>query len=125
MKKNYQTTVHAGRTTPKKPQLDAIQAAQEPALRRLPDTVSIAIADLAGELEEGLLAFAVGTGVKVLDVLLEEDASALAGTRGRHDPERTAVRHGCDAGEVTLGGRRRPITRPRLRSADRATEVAL
>ena len=125
MKKNYQTTVHAGRTTPKKPRPDATQAAQEAALGRLPDMVTIAITDLAGELEEGLLAFAVGTGLKVLDVLLEDDASALAGPRGRHDPERTAVRHGYDAGEVTLGGRRLPITRPRLRSADRSSEVQL
>jgi hypothetical protein len=125
MKKNYQTTIHAGRITPKKPRLDATQAAQEAALRRLPDTVTIAIADLAGELEEGLLAFAVGTGLKVLDVILEDETTALAGPRGRHDPERTAVRHGRDAGLVTLGGRQLSISRPRLRSADRSSEVAL
>jgi len=90
-----------------------------------PDTVTIAIADLAGELEEGLLAFAVGTGLKVLDVILEEEAAALAGPWGRHDPQRTAVRHGSDAGLVTLGGRQLSITRPRLRSADRTSEVQL
>jgi putative transposase len=125
VKKNYQTAIRAGRTTPKKPRIDATQAASEAALRRVPETVTIAIADLAGELEEGLLAFAVGTGLKVLDVLLEDEATALAGPRGRHDPERVAVRHGYDAGEVTLGGRRVPITRPRLRSADRSAEVVL
>ena len=111
MKKNYQTTVHAGRITPKKPRVEC--AAEQATLRGLPDTVTIAIADLAGELEEGLLAFAVGTGLKVLDVILEDEATALAGPRGRHDPKRTAVRHGSDAGLVTLGGRQVPITRPR------------
>lgn len=123
MKKNYQTTVHAGRITPKKPTIVRTDAGAAP--RRLPDTVTIAIADLAGELEEGLLAFAVGTGLKVLDVILEEEATALAGPRGRHDPERTALRHGSDDGLVTLGGRQVSITRPRLRSADRTSEVQL
>lgn len=123
MTKNYQTTVHAGRITPKKPTIE--RPAAEAALRGLPDTVSIAIADLAGELEEGLLAFAVGTGLKLLDVLLDEEATALAGPRGRHNPERTAVRHGSDDGLVTLGGRQVSITRPRLRSADRTSEVQL
>ena len=123
MKKNYQTTIHRGRTTPT--QLDATQSASEAAWRRLPDTVTIAVADLAGELEEGLLAVAVGTGLKVLDVILEDETTALAGPKGRHDPERAAVRHGYDSGLVTLGGRQLPITRPRLRSADRTAEVAL
>ena len=82
----------------------------------LPDTVTVAIAELAGELEEGLLAFVVGTGLKVLDVVLESEATALAGERGRHDPDRAAVRHGSDAGLVTLGGRQVPINRPRLRA---------
>ena len=123
MKKNYQMSVHAGRITPKK--LTVERSAEEVALRGLPETVTIAIADLAGELEEGLLAFAVGTGLKVLDVILEGEATALAGPRGRHDPGRTAVRHGSDAGLVTLGGRQVSITRPRLRSADRSSEVQL
>jgi hypothetical protein len=83
------------------------------------------VAHGAGDLEEGPLAFAVGTGLKVLDVILEDEAAALAGSRGRHDPERTAVRHGSDVGLVTLGGRQVSITRPRFRSADRSSEVQL
>jgi transposase-like protein len=127
MQKNYQTTTsraRTGRTTPKKARLDAGRAVQEGAVT-LPDTVTVAIAELADELEEGLLAFVVGTGLKVLDVVLESEATALAGVKGRHDPERTAVRHGSDTGLVTLGGRQVPITRPRLRSADRSAEVQL
>ncbi|MGH8996748.1 MAG: transposase, partial [Acidimicrobiales bacterium] len=113
-----------GRTTPKKARLDAARVAHEAALA-LPDTVSVAVAELAGELEEGLLAFAVGAGLKVLDALLESEATVLAGPKGRHDAERSAVRHGTDRGLVTLGGRQVPITRPRLRSADRSAEVQL
>lgn len=128
MRKNYQTTTRragtTGRTTPKKAKPDPERSAYEGKLA-LPDTVSIAIADLADELEEGLLAFAVGTGLKVLDVILENEATALAGAKGRHDPERTAVRHGSDDGVVALGGRQVSIRRPRLRSADRSAEVVL
>jgi len=125
---NYQTKTRrarkGGRTTPKKARITPEQAAHERAVP-LPDTVTIAIADLAGELEEGLLAFAVGTGLKVLDTILEHEATALAGPKGRHDPERTAKRHGPDTGLVTLGGRQVAITRPRLRSVDGTSEVTL
>ncbi|MBD0283717.1 MAG: transposase [Thermoleophilaceae bacterium] len=47
------------------------------------------------------------------------------GPRGRHDPERLAVRHGRESGEVTLGGRRVAVERPRVRSADGSEEVQL
>ena len=107
MSKNYQTTTRrarTGRTTPKKARPDATRTAHESAVA-LPDTVTAAIAELAGELEEGLLAFVVGTGLKVLDVILEDEATALAGVKGRHDPNRAAVRHGSDYGVVTLGAR--------------------
>jgi putative transposase len=125
--KNYQTTTRragTGRVTPKKARPDPARAAHESAIT-LPDTVTLAIADLAGELHEGLLAFVVGAGLKALDVLLEDDATALAGPKGRHDPNRGAVRHGTDDGLVTLGGRQLVIRRPRLRSADKSAEVAL
>jgi putative transposase len=126
--KNYQTPASrartSGRTTLKKAKLDSGRTTHEAAVA-LPDTVTVAIAELAGELEEGLLAFAVGAGLKVLGVILENEATALAGPRGRHDPDRVAVRHGSDTGVVTLGGRQVPITRPRVRTADRAGELAL
>ena len=57
--------------------------------------------------------------------MLEAEATALAGVKGRHDPNRTAVRHGTTAGLVAFGGRQVSIMRPRVRSADKAAEVAL
>ncbi len=44
--------------------------------------------------------------------LMEAEVSDLAGRKGRHDPARRHSRHGS----VTLGGRRVPIGRPRVRS---------
>ena len=45
--------------------------------------------------------------------------------RASANPDRTAVRHGHEAGEVTLGGRRVAVERPRVRTADGEREVPL
>jgi transposase-like protein len=91
----------------------------------VPETVSVALGELAGELREGLLALAVGTGLQVMAAIMEEDVTAVCGLKGRHDPERTAVRHGHGAGSVSLGGRRVPVTRPRMRAVDGSGELAV
>jgi len=36
--------------------------------------------------------------------MFEAEVTAVAGVKGRHDPARTAVRHGTEKGSVTLGG---------------------
>jgi transposase-like protein len=91
----------------------------------LPDQVTVAVAELAGAAREGLLALAVGTGLGVLGSLLDADVDRLVGPRGRHNPQRAAVRHGTQPGRVTLGGRRVGVDRPRVRSADGTAELSL
>jgi len=71
------------------------------------------------------LALSVGVGLGVLAELLEEEVIEVVAPKGRHDPDRTAVRHGHEAGEVTLGGRRVGVQRPRARTVDNTSEVAL
>ena len=82
----------------------------------LPPRVQEALGELVGVAREGLLALSVGVGIGVLAELMEEEVVEVVGSKGRHDPERTAVRHGHEAGEVTLGGHRLPVERPRVRS---------
>ena len=89
----------------------------------LPVAVSIAMAELAGDVQEGLLAMAVGTGLQVMAAMMNADVEAVCGPRGKHDPARTAVRHGSEDGSVTLGGRRVPVTRPRMRATDGSGEL--
>ena len=89
----------------------------------VPETVSVAMAEIAEDMREGLLALAVGAGLQVLQTLMVEDVTAVCGPKGRHDPKRAAVRHGSEQGSVTLGGRRVPVARPRMRTADGAAEV--
>ena len=93
--------------------------------RALPPRVQEALGELVGSAREGLLALSVGVGLGVLAELLEEEVVEVVGPKGKHDPERSAVRHGHEAGEVTLGGRRVPVERPRVRSADGRAEVRL
>jgi putative transposase len=109
MKKDYQTN-----TTP------AVTAGVV-----MPERVSVVLGELAGAVREGLLALAGGAGLQVMQAMMEESVSALAGPKGRHDPNRTAVRHGDEAGSVTLGGRRVPVRRPRVRTVDRSAEMAV
>src|SRR5919109_3729673 len=91
----------------------------------LPERVTVALAELASAAREGLLALAVGTGLGVLGSLLDTDVARLVGPRGRHNPQRAAVRHGTQPGRVTLGGRRIRVDRPRVRSADGTAELPL
>ncbi|VBA59719.1 IS256 family transposase [Mycobacterium attenuatum] len=88
----------------------------------VPERVSVAMAEIAENMQEGLLALAVGAGLQVMAALMEADVTALAGPKGQHDGARTAVRHGHERGSVTLGGRRVPVTRPRVRAANRTGE---
>ena len=69
------------------------------------------------------MALSVGVGLGVLAELMEEEVTDVVGPRGRHDPDRSAVRHGYENGEVTLGGRRVPVERPRVRATGSGGEV--
>jgi len=89
----------------------------------LPDSVNLAMADIAAAMREGLLAMAVGAGLSVMQALMEESVTTLCGPKGKHDPGRSALRHGREDGSVTLGGRRVGVRHPRVRSADGTTEV--
>ncbi|MEA2182869.1 MAG: putative transposase, partial [Solirubrobacteraceae bacterium] len=91
----------------------------------LPERVQLALGELAGAAKEGLLALSVGVGLGVLTELMAEEVDDVVGPKGRHDPDRVAVRHGHEDGSVTLGGRRVPVERPRVRAADGSGEVAI
>ena len=98
---------------------------QDNRARDLPAGVQEALGDLVADARQGLLALSVGVGLRVLHDLLELEVEQLVGPRGKHNPDRVAVRHGHEDGEVTLGGRRVPVRRPRARTADREREIEL
>jgi putative transposase len=90
-----------------------------------PEQVLVSLGEIAESAREGLLALAVGTGLQVMYAMMDADVAALAGPRGKHQPDRVAVRHGSEGGSVTLGGRRVAVRRPRVRAADGSGEVAV
>ena len=84
----------------------------------LPQEVRLALAEVAGVAREGLLALSVAAGMAVMQAMFDAEIAAACGPRGRHDPDRAAVRHGTGRGSVVLGGRRVPVARPRARTTD-------
>ncbi len=64
---------------------------------------------------QSFLDVCISAGLEVLARGMEEDRTAQCGAKGAHDSERKAVRWGKTSSEVTLGGRRIPISRPRVR----------
>jgi putative transposase len=91
----------------------------------VPEQVIVSMAEIAGSAREGLLALAVRTGLQVMTAMFEEDVTRLCGPGGQHNPDRAGYRHGTEAGSVSLGGRRIPVTRPRVRAADGSGELHL
>jgi len=91
----------------------------------VPASVSVAMDEIAADMREGLLALAVGAGLQVMQSLMEADVAEVCGPRSKHNPERSAVRHGRESGLVTLEGRRVSVSRPRARAVDGSGEVAV
>nr|MBA3842405.1 transposase [Actinomycetota bacterium] len=89
----------------------------------LPAQIQEALGELVGAAREGLLALSVGVGLGVVHELMELEVDEVVGPRGRHNPARSAKRHGREDGSMTLGGRRVQVSRPRIRSADDAREL--
>jgi len=67
----------------------------------------------------------VAIGLDVLDQMMQTEVAGLAGPKGRHDPDRTRVRYGAEAGSVVLGGRKVPMRRPRVCTAGDESEATL
>jgi transposase-like protein len=63
--------------------------------------------------------------MQVMYAMMDADVAALVGPKGRHLPDRAAVRHGHEDGSVSLGGRRVSVRRPRVRAADGSGELRL
>jgi putative transposase len=76
------------------------------------------LAAFAAHMTQGLLACSTALGLEVMVELMEQEVTELAGPKGKHNPARTAMRHGSQPGTVTLGGRRLGMRRPRVRSVD-------
>ena len=88
MRKNYQNQ-----------EIDTSQLA-------VPDTVSVALTELAGEIREGLLALAVGTGLQVMGTGRDRSVRAEGPPRHQTDGDTPWSRRGVgDPGRAPAPGR--------------------
>src|SRR5215203_4459034 len=90
---------------------------------QLPPRSQEALGELVGAARDGLLALSVGVGLGVVHELMELEVDEVVGSKGKHNRDRVAVRHGHENGSMTLGGRRVEVRRPRMRTAEDDREL--
>jgi transposase-like protein len=84
-----------------------------------PAQMLLPLLGLLATVKGALFELVLGSGLGVLQALLEQEREQLCGARYRHDPTRKASRAGyANEAELVLGGRRVSVKRPRVRSSD-------
>jgi putative transposase len=114
-----ETTV--GKKIPVVTVAEPVEAAR---LADLPLEATIVLADVAGAITDGLLAFASATGLVVMHQMMQAELARRIGPKHARIPDRDASWHGTTTGQVVLGGRKITAERPRGRTGDGA-EIAL
>lgn len=85
-------------------------------LAGLPLEATVALADLAGAVKEGLLGFCADVGLMVMAQMLDAEMTARVGPKHAKIPDRRANWHGSTDGPVVMGGRQVTVSRPRGRT---------
>ena len=81
--------------------------------------------DLQQAVKGRFSSFCMAVGIKSLMTLMDQDVEAIAGPKGKHDPNRTAYRHGFQDTTVPMGSQRLAIKRPRVRSIETGEEMPI
>ena len=94
-------------------------------LAGLPLEATVAMADVAGAMREGLLAFSTAAGLVVMQQMLVAELASIVGPKhAKLGTDRVGNWHGTTEGQVVLGGRKVTVARPRGRLVD-GGEVSL
>jgi transposase-like protein len=85
----------------------------------LPLSATVAMADVAATMKQGLLAFATSAGLVVMQQLLTEELTSIVGPKhAKLGAERVGNWHGTTTGQVVLGSQKVGVARPRGRYVD-------
>ena len=87
-------------------------------LAGLPLEATVAMADVAGAMREGLLAFAAAAGLVVMQQMLTEELTGIVGAKHAKLTDRVGNWHGTTTGQVVLGSQKINVPRPRGRYVD-------
>jgi len=115
-----QVTHRKGTTVKKKVAVVSVAGAEEAArLADLPLEATVALAEVAGAIKDGLLAFASATGLVVIDQMMRAELTEAIGEKHAKiaASERAGNWHGTTKGSVVLGGRTVTTERPRGRTS--------
>lgn len=108
MKKPYQ--IEAQRAVR---QLEEMATCGNPAVQMV-----LPMAEMVGWLREGVGALIRQAGLRVMELLMEEEVRERVGERSQPQPDRTANRWGKERGFCVVMGQKVPIERPRVRTTD-------
>ena len=106
------------------PVVTVAEPAEAAWLTGLPLDATVAMADVAGAIKDGLLAFASAAGLVVMFKMMEAELTERIGPKHAKIPGREGNWHGTTTGSVVLGGRKVTAERPRGRNTDEG-EIAL
>src|SRR6185436_16162327 len=108
MKKPYQ--IEAQRAVR---QLEEMAANGNPAVQMV-----LPMAEMVGWLRQGVGALIRQAGLRVMELLMEEEVRERVGERSQPQPDRTANRWGKERGFCVVMGQKVPIDRPRVRTTE-------
>jgi putative transposase len=108
MKKPYQ--IEAQRAVR---QLEEMATDGNPAVQMV-----LPMAEMVGWLRQGVGALIRQAGLRVMELLMEEEVRERVGERSQPQPDRTANRWGKERGFCVVMGQKVPIERPRVRTTD-------
>jgi len=108
MKKPYQ--IEAQRAVK---QLEEMAGEGNPAVQMV-----LPLAEMVGWLHQGVGALIRQAGLRVMELLMEEEVRERVGERSQPQPDRTAKRWGKERGFCVVMGQKVPIDRPRVRTTD-------
>ncbi len=106
----------------KLPVVTVAQVEEAARVADLPLEATVALADVAGAVKDGLLAFASATGLVVMRQMMEAELTGRVGAKHAKlgVDERVGNWHGTTTGSVVLGGRQVKTERPRGRTTEDA-----
>jgi putative transposase len=94
-------------------QLEAMAADGNPAVQMV-----LPMAEMVGWLRQGVGELIRQAGLRLMDLLMQEEVRELVGERSQRQAERTANRWGSERGYCIVMGQKVPVERPRVRSTD-------
>jgi putative transposase len=108
MKKPYQ--IEAQRAVK---QLEAMAADGNPAVQMV-----LPMAEMLGWLRQGVGELIRQAGLRLMDLLMQEEVRELVGERSQRQADRKANRWGSERGYCVVMGQKVPVDRPRVRGTD-------